>query len=350
MASPVGYSVASTSFAQQDAWNRGTVAEPEQVTDRVWAVPVPIPHGSLPATLSYLLEGTDGSLHVVDPGWEGEEAFDGLKHTMESIGFSLDQVSTVIATHFHPDHLGLASLLRERAGASIVLSNQERRVLHQETHIDDPQHGYLTSQLDRWGVPPDRREEIRASFRRSSDVESLIPDVEVNSGDVLEVPGHWLEVIVTPGHTSGHLCLVDRERNLLYTGDHILPEIFSGVGLGSLVGTLPLDEYLSSVEGLEPFDDFHVLPGHEYRFRGLRTRRHAIISHHLRRSREIEALIPVMGQAPVWEYASHLTWTAGWEGLREFWLYSALRQTDMHREFVVSGRAAPWLHKFPSSE
>jgi len=83
---------------------------------------------------------------------------------------------------------------------------------------------------------------------------------------------------------------------------------------------------------------------------GLKVRRQAITSHHLRRSREIEALIAVLGQAPVWEYASRLTWTAGWAGLREFWLYSALRQTDMHREFVVSGRAAPWLHRLPNSD
>jgi glyoxylase-like metal-dependent hydrolase (beta-lactamase superfamily II) len=337
------------SINQQSAWRERRVAEPEKVGEGVWAIPVPIPEGSLPATLAYLLEGADGSLHIIDPGWAGEEALASLEASLAQLEFTLDAIRTVVATHFHPDHIGLCGALRKRTGANVVVSSIERKVIEQETHSPAEYFLELTRQLQDWGVPDDRWEEIRSSFRRSSDIENLVPDREVNAGDRLEWPGHSLEVIITPGHTSGHICLVDREREFLYTGDHVLPEIFSGIGLGSLSNTSPLEDYLTSLDLLADFDSFQVLPGHEYRFFGLGARRQALFAHHVRRSRETKELIPILGDASIWEYASRLTWTAGWAGMRKFWLYSALRQTNMHRDFVKSGRALEWFRRFPSS-
>ena len=343
------FTITPASLRQKSAWQQGLVAEPENVTDGVWAIPVPIPDSPLPATLAYLLEASDGSLHLIDPGWAGDESLHYVSRTLKSLGFRLDALHTVVATHFHPDHLGLCAALREKTGAHIVVSAVECEVIESELHRPEDHAARLDHRLDRWGVPGDRLEEIRRSFRRSSDIEPFVPDKMVRSGDRLEWPGHALEVIVTPGHTSGHICLVDRKRELLYTGDHILPGIFSGVGLGSLEGSSPLEDYLTSVDLLAVFDSFQVLPGHEYRFFGLRERREAVLAHHLRRLREVEQLWSNLGIAPVWEYAKHLTWTAGWEGMRDFWLYSALMQTDMHRELVASGRAATWLARESSS-
>lgn len=340
MAGPDQTRVRATSRAQADAWRQRRSPLPEQAAPGVWAVATPIPQGTLPHTLTYLLLDDGGGAHVVDPGWDGDAGIRVVSEALSRLGRSLADVRSVIATHFHPDHLGNAARLRRLTGARVLLSATEREVLAQETAPQRRDRDEYAIRLDEWGVPASRRPELAESFDRPSLVDDLVPDETFRDGDVLQLAGHRLEVVATPGHTSGHACLVDPERRVVYTGDHVLPGIYSGIGIGTLPGTEPLGDYYGSLDRLAPFDDFEALPGHEYRFDGLGTRRAAIMAHHLRRSGEVAALLPELGDAPVWEYARRLSWTAGWDGLIGFWLHSALRQTALHLDFVRSGAYA----------
>jgi glyoxylase-like metal-dependent hydrolase (beta-lactamase superfamily II) len=163
-------------------------------------------------------------------------------------------------------------------------------------------------------------------------------DGVLSDGDVLPVPGFRLEVMATPGHTAGHICLRDDDRGLLFTGDHVLPTVFAGLGLGGPTASNPLADYLASIDRVRRFPDHEALPGHGYRFRGLAGRAEECAEHHLKRAREVAAVLadedPRSGGPSIWDIAARLTWTAGWEGLEGFQLLSALTQTEMHRDFV----------------
>ncbi len=337
--------VTATSAAQEQAWSARRLPNPEQVAASVWAVASPIPEGSISHTLTYVLESPDGGIHLIDPGWDDPHTFHTLGISLAAIGHGLDDVRTVIATHHHPDHLGLAPRLRRRSGAAVLFSAVEREVLASRTSRSDRDLQSYETVLEHWGVPAERRPELRASFDRPSLVEDIEPDRALVDGEVIDLPGHSLRVIATPGHTDGHICLVDADRAVLYSGDHVLPGIYSGVGIGTLPGSEPLGDYLSSMDKLAPFDALEVLPGHEFRFTGLGARRRQIVAHHLRRTREVADLIDTLGDASVWHYAKQLTWTAGWAGLTGFWLHSALRQTELHLELVRSGHAPAYLDR-----
>ncbi|WP_313354736.1 MBL fold metallo-hydrolase [Microbacterium sp.] len=326
------------SRAQLAAWDARVQPAVEQVAPDVWAIPVPIPAGTIPHTLSYALVADDG-VHLIDPGWDAPESLDALASGLAVIDRTLDDVRTVIATHFHPDHLGAADALRRTVGARVVFSGVEDAVLQQETAPEAYDSAVYRAQLREWGVPADRWDELLASFDRPALVAPAGPDDAVADGDVLELSGHRLRVIATPGHTDGHICLVDDERRLLYSGDHVLPRIFPGVGIGVLPGADPLADYFDSLDLLAPYDEHTVLPGHEYGFRGLGARRAQLIGHHLRRTTELAALLEEDAGRTVWEYARRLTWTAGWEGMTGFWLHSALRQTELHRDYATNPRS-----------
>lgn len=336
--------VVAVDEAERDAWEAGLLREPADLGDGLWSIPVAIPEGTLPGTLAYALVGGDG-VHLIDPGWDTPENLGRIENALEAAGRSLPDIATVVVTHHHPDHLGLAERVRSLTGARIVMSDAERRVLAvvADPIARDPESYRAT--LVRWGVPHERHAELVASFARPSLTGDVEPDVLVGDGDVLEIGGRRLEVVATPGHTGGHICLADRDARLLFTGDHVLPRIYSGVGIGVLDGTEPMGDLLASLDRLSEFDDFTVLPGHEFRFTGLAARRARIAAHHLRRTGEVAALAAELGDRSVWTYASRLTWTAGWHGLDGFWLHSALRQTEMHLGLVRSGRAAGWLSR-----
>jgi glyoxylase-like metal-dependent hydrolase (beta-lactamase superfamily II) len=329
---------------ERRAWEAGLLRESAALGDGLWSIPVAIPEGTLPGTLAYAIIGQDGT-HLIDPGWDTPENLERIERTLASAGRGLRDIATVVVTHHHPDHLGLAERVRTLAGARIVMSAAERRVLAAavDPAARDPESYRAT--LVRWGVPEERHDELVASFARPSLTGDVEPDLLVGDGDVLELGGRRLEVVETPGHTGGHICLADRDARLLFTGDHVLPRIYSGVGIGVLEGGEPMGDLLASLDRLSEFDDFTVLPGHEFRFTGLAARRARIAAHHLRRTGEVAALAAELGDRSVWTYASRLTWTSGWHGLDGFWLHSALRQTEMHLGLVRSGRAAAWLSR-----
>lgn len=337
-----------TSAAQQAALRAGRLPEPERVARDVWAIAAPIPGGGVSYTLSYVLV-SGAEFHLLDPGWDSAENLTALRASLQIIGLPLEKLATIIATHHHPDHLGIADRLRGMTGARIAFSRTERAVLaHQLGPWRRDREAYARV-LSEWGVPAERREELAAFFRRAPMFADVEPDILLEDSETLDLGGHRLTPLATPGHTGGHLCFIDSDRQVIYGGDHVLPQIYSGVGLGALPETDPLPDFLASLLRVRRWNDYEVLPGHEYRFRGLAARAEDIAAHHLRRTRSVADLLPELGDAPVWEYAQRLRWTPSRDRLEGFFLYSALRQTEMHLELARSGRLEELLARHRES-
>jgi glyoxylase-like metal-dependent hydrolase (beta-lactamase superfamily II) len=324
--------VIPTRPAQYDDAMADRMTAADEVADGVWSIPVRMPDPRNPYTLCYVLEGEDGSLHVLDPGMDSDENWMLLTTGLAGFGLRLDQVAGVGITHLHPDHLGMAERLRTATGAPVAMLRRE-----QEAAIHLAEHGGdLESQFDAWGVPQERRGEIRHVGRIGGAEVALVADVLWSDGDHWAVAGRSVEVVATPGHTPGHACLVDPTAGVVFSGDHVLPKIYPGLGLGGPTPTNPIADYRRSLDRIAAFDELEVAPGHGYRFRGLRERCDEIRGHHLARSREAARVIAEHPSATVYEVAAQLPWTAGWSHIRGFVLYSALSQTEQHLGFVGS--------------
>ena len=325
-----------TDPAQFDDAMADRVPAPDEVPAGIWSIPLPMQQPGNPFSLCYLIAGDDGSLHLIDTGYDGDENWRLFRSALDGFGLSLDDIASVFVTHLHPDHLGMTERLRAASGARIGMLRREQHGLAAIAA------GGLTPPeglLEGWGVPPERRPEL--SIPLGADLVARgIPTIDrgYEPGETLDVPGREIEVLWTPGHTAGSASLVDAAAGLVYTGDTVLPKIFSGLGLGdrSDTDTNPIADYLASLTALARYDDFDVAPGHGYRFRGLIERNAVIAEHHLHRSRAAAAVIREQPDATVWEVASRLRWTVGWQNLRSFYLLSALSQTVLHLDFARS--------------
>jgi glyoxylase-like metal-dependent hydrolase (beta-lactamase superfamily II) len=324
--------VKATSTVQQAAELAGTVPPLEQVRPDVWALALAMPTGHIPYSLCYLLLDSKGGVHIVDPGWDTDDNWAALVEALRAVGREPGDLRSAIVTHLHPDHLGMAERVRRETGARVILHRAEQAVL---------EHGWarepLDDQLEEWGVPSARHAEMGEVLALSDGYSEFHANDVVDDGERLDIPGFDLIAMHTPGHTSGHLSLRDDARGLLYTGDHLLPSIFSGLGLGGETETNPIADYLTALDRVAGYPDYEVLPGHGYRFTGVTDRANIVAEHHLKRSREVAAVLAEGGAPTVWELASRLTWTAGWQNLSGFFLASALAQTAMHRDYVQDG-------------
>jgi glyoxylase-like metal-dependent hydrolase (beta-lactamase superfamily II) len=322
--------VQPTSPNQFSAATSGTLPALETVSDGVSVVALPLPPGNVPYTLSYLLADEHDGIHVIDPGPDWDENWGTLGAALAARGKTVTDVASIIVTHLHPDHLGLAGRLRQVSGAPVIMHRSDAAAL--ETPGDPVR--MRVSELSNWGVPADRRAELTALTLGPATVAEFLVDRTVEGGELLDIPGRSLRVIHTPGHTSGHICLREEEQKLIFTGDHVLPTVNPGIGLGGTTSENPIRDYLASLDAVAAFDDHEVLPGHGYRFTGLAERCTELADHHRRRTGEVAAVLARQPDATIWQIAERLTWSSGWQALRGFSLLSALSQTALHRELV----------------
>lgn len=320
----------------------------ECVADGLWSVPVVFPRNPMRYTLAYVIVDCDDCL-VIDPGFDSPQGRLDLQAGLRTAGVGLRNVTGILATHFHTDHLGMASWLRRASGAWVALGRAEKRYI---SAFEDPEDESAAdrSRMRTWGVPEDRIREAAMNVDGLMHLKRLADaDVRVDDGDTIPVSGRKLTVVETPGHTPGHICLRDDSREVFISGDHVLPRISPNVSLEIRGDSDPLRSCLESLDRLETDTHFEVLPAHEYRFRGLRDRVRQLKSLALERSEEVVQELDTQKNPTVWTIASRLNWSRGFESLGNLQLRLALSETAAHLQYLRTSGFSHEIEGLPAA-
>jgi len=299
------------------------------VCSGVWASAIPFP-SPLAYSFSYTLRYPAG-LVVVDLGWNSDAAWDAFCRGLTRAGGSLDEVIGVVATHAHPDHYGLAPRIREHTGAWIGTHPAERS----QIRVDELERRERVAAIGRWlrecGVPGTVLADLRDELTRLDAVLPTVkPDILLTDGAAVPGTGGRLMALHTPGHTPGSLCFHETERDLVFTGDHVLPKVTPNVARRPGSDPDPLRDFVSSLGRLRHLpDSVTALPGHEWPFDRLTDRLDAIDAHHHTRLVEIEHAVR-QGCGTVWEVAQAVTWARPFPAFTPRSLRSALAETYAH--------------------
>jgi glyoxylase-like metal-dependent hydrolase (beta-lactamase superfamily II) len=315
---------------QRQAWDDDVLPPVENLGAGLWSVPVPMPQSSLRYVLVYLLEVGDG-VAMIDAGWDTEDAWDALNAGLGKAGYEISDVKSVLVTHIHPDHYGLAGRVREESGAWIALHPADAAILPQRYLQMDKLMTRMRSHLLESGVPNISLDDVRgASMPVRGFVNAVLPDVLLEDGDRPEVPGWNLRAVWTPGHSPGHLCFYEVERRLLLSGDHVLPRITPNISFHPQQTSNPLADFLDALDKVAALEVDEVLPAHEYRFRGLAQRIVQLRDHHESRLAEIGVALDERPGSTAWEIAVDLTWSRPWSEIALWMQRAALGETLAH--------------------
>ena len=257
-----------------------------QILNGVYQLKVPIPNSPLESTNVYLLQG-DKNYTLIDTGWDSKTAFNSLNRQLAEIGVGFRDIAQIIVTHAHFDHYGLTEKIKQASDAKILMHNAEKTVLRSRYAVDKKFLDEVVIWFRLNGVPERMLAAVHGPISGFGENAPVQPDILLNGDEKITSGVFNLNVIWTPGHSPGHICLYEPERKILFSGDHILPSITPNVSLPPNATGNPLGDYIKSLLTVKKLAVEIVLPGHEDIFRDLSKRVDEIIYHHQKRSTEI---------------------------------------------------------------
>jgi hydroxyacylglutathione hydrolase len=221
---------------QKNQANTGAAAKPwftaKPVADKVWCID---DHGS---DNIYLVTGKEKAL-LIDTG-TGVADLKAFVKTLTKLPI------TVVDTHGHPDHAGGNYQFQQ------IFAQPLDFAMIQQFNSTEYHQGAIRRVLQQF---PDFESAIVKDIG-DFQISTVTP---LYDGYVFDLGGRKLEVIRTPGHTQGSICLVDAKNKLLFAGDNDNELVWL-----FLKDCLPLEVYLQSLQKLQQRNtEFElILPGH----------------------------------------------------------------------------------------
>jgi glyoxylase-like metal-dependent hydrolase (beta-lactamase superfamily II) len=256
---------------------------------------------------AYLLEG-DPEVALVDTAVATADIRDQLADRLASHGYSFDGIGTVVLTHWHYDHAGLAGEIQAAGGATVYAHADDADLIsHDEAALDALRSRQAEKQRE-WGMPDDKRETLEAFMDTSLETAGGDP-VEVEpfaDGDVLEVGGRRLEVLHVPGHTAGLSALVIDDGAEAFVGDAVLPVYTPNIGGADVRVEAPLATYARSLVRLIDRGFDRIWPGHRDPIDDPAGRARTILEHHRDRTERVLDVLRAHAPADAWTVSAEL--------------------------------------------
>jgi glyoxylase-like metal-dependent hydrolase (beta-lactamase superfamily II) len=242
--------------------------------------------------LPFLLDHVN--LYFIDDGngWALIDTGLGNKATLEAWEPLLNSVlaerplTRIIATHFHPDHVGAAGFLLKHFDVPLYMSATEYLSclnLHLDPGALEAEH-YRRFYLEHGLDAETTQRVVTGGHGYLRLLSGLSPTYHrVVAGDVLRIGGRVFDALTGGGHSPEQIMLVCRADKLFLSADQVLAKISPNISVQAVdpEGD-PLGQYVRSLNALrrDVDHDVLVLPGHNLPFYGLQTRIDGLIEHH----------------------------------------------------------------------
>jgi glyoxylase-like metal-dependent hydrolase (beta-lactamase superfamily II) len=161
---------------------------------------------------------------LIDVGMDGSSILSELKKNIK-----LSDLKTIILTHCHYDHSGGAGEIALATGAKIAIHKDDGILLKDSTATASKLFGKKAPEIK--------------------------PDILLKGGEIFGS----LEIIHTPGHTPGGICLYDGATGILFSGDTVFED--GSFGRTDLYGG-DQGDLIESIRRLTLLDVRTMYPGH----------------------------------------------------------------------------------------
>lgn len=281
---------------------------------------------------TYLLAGPEPAL--VDTGPRGSRTMELLRQGLAAAGYAVADLRWIVVTHAHADHFGLTAQIVAESGARVITHRRNLHTLSDFGNEWTRRHDFYAQVFAESGLPAEMREAVRVAGNATARYAEAAPvDRLVDEGDMLELGGESWQVLHTPGHTGGQICLYQPDSRTLLSSDHLLKSITSNPLLEppereETERRHSLTEYLVSLRRVAEMDVAEALPGHGEPIRDHRELIAARFGFHQERQERILALLDGGGRT------AHAVALGLWPGLTPLNTFLALSEVIGHMDVL----------------
>ena len=241
----------------------------------------------------------------MDTGFNTPQCEASLRESLRALAYRPERLN-ILNTHLHMDHTGLNHwFVGEKRHIYIGGIDLERMLQHYKLG------GFKRGSRDRREGADAAVFEAMLRFGPETDsTKRLVFDEEkyvgLYDGQTLDLGPCTLQAILVPGHTPGNMMFWLPEKQIMFTGDHVLFDITPNITFRPDYDNA-LQRYLDSLEAAKRFPVALALPGH--RAPGdYRARIDRILLHHAHRLAEIERIVGEQPGLTAYEITRRMRW------------------------------------------
>ena len=247
-------------------------------------IPIPFP---VKYVYCYLFPKGQGYI-LIDTGF-GERSKVAWLEVFKLLDITPSQISDVYLTHFHPDHSGLSGWMQQLTGANVFIHEIDKEMMMHVWDSDGKQAVRIKNMLIEHGTPKELAERIQEQMLHLIEQMKPLPVLTAIESEVAFGRAKW-QVIVTPGHSTGHIVFYEEEEQIMLIGDHVIDGITPNISVWPGSSQTPLQDYLSSLKQLAKLPVKKAYPAHKNTIQDLPSAIQSILYHHEERLYHMEKL------------------------------------------------------------
>jgi len=195
-------------------------------------------------------------------------------------------IKGIYLTHFHPDHYGCSGWLQNYSGAKVYIGEIDAKRLNHYSKNEESSSKELGIFYENNGMPQELVNAVMDSDVKL--IHFMQPRARLTTlkdNEMVKLGDYEYQVILTPGHSDGHICFYNMEYGVIFAGDHLLHEISPNISLMPQPGAdpNPLRSFLISLNYIRHFNCKLALPAHGMPFSDIKERISKLEAHHKER-------------------------------------------------------------------
>ncbi len=230
---------------------------------KVEIFPIIVPIKMALQSFNFFLVKIENSLVLVDAGMNTEDCWQGLSNSLKTSRFTLEDITHIVLTHHHGDHVGLVNRIVEQHPIPVYAHHLSVPRLKRDPDHLERRIEFFTNLYEEMGCGEagDKQVQHLKKAVKNNATEALHCDIH----DLSELAFPTIEIIETPGHAIDQVAFYEKGQKWLLSGDLLIQHISSNALVepdeqGNRMKTVV--EHERSLQKIQAYDVEKAFPGH----------------------------------------------------------------------------------------
>lgn len=307
----------------------------KEVYKNIYQATFPLTGNPLKSINIFVIKTELGNM-IIDTGFNNEENRKNMDDLIKELDLDLARTKLFL-THLHSDHVGLAKYLEDKGISEIYLSKVDGKILESGISLSGIQWQNILKNAKVQGLMKENLDiNNHPGFKnRPKDTFTYTP---LEPGQSLRLGEFSFEILDEAGHTPGMVGLLEKDKKILFCGDHILGKITPNITYwGDEYGD-SLGIYLENIKKVKDLDIDYLFSSHRFLVDDVNKRIDELINHHKERLKDTLRIIKKLGEADTRKITSQMSWdirAKDWEDFPESQKWFAVGEAAAHLKHLV---------------